>query len=115
MESEEQETQLDPKHRTPALANLIAGYALALGFGILLAMGMGEQATDEIVDEEVVTEGETMAGLRTLPQTKARSFLSSVEAASHGSLVSNGKSPATPRILMERTSLPSLRLLVSWT
>ena len=41
LESEEQETQLDPKHRTPALANLIAGYALALGFGILLAMGMG--------------------------------------------------------------------------
>ena len=28
---EEQETQLDPKHRTPAFANLIAGYALALG------------------------------------------------------------------------------------
>ena len=27
LESEEQETQLDPKHRTPALANLIAGYA----------------------------------------------------------------------------------------
>ncbi|MEC9123106.1 MAG: immunoglobulin-like domain-containing protein, partial [Verrucomicrobiota bacterium] len=67
LESEEQETQLDPKHRTPALANLVAGYALALGFGILLAMGMGEQATDEIVDEEVVTEGETMAAANAAP------------------------------------------------
>ncbi len=67
LESEEQETQLDPKHRTPALANLIAGYALALGFGILLAMGMGEQATDEIVDEGVVTEGETMAAANAAP------------------------------------------------
>ena len=67
LESEEQETQLDPKHRTPALANLIAGYALALGFGILLAIGMGEQTTDEIVDEGVVTEGETMAAANAAP------------------------------------------------
>jgi hypothetical protein len=63
LESEEQETQLDSKHRTPALANLIAGYALALGFGILLAFGMGGQGPEVIVDKEIVKEGETMAAV----------------------------------------------------
>jgi len=65
LESEEQETQLDPKHRTPALANLITGYALALGFGILLAMGMGGQKDQEDQENqtanEEVTEGEIIS------------------------------------------------------
>ena len=81
LESEEQETQLDPKHRTPALANLITGYALALGFGILLAMGMGGQG-DQIVKEqdqtpeEVVTEGEiiSLVGGPSIPWTEGMAW-----------------------------------------
>jgi hypothetical protein len=81
LESEEQETQLDPKHRTPALANLITGYALALGFGILLAMGMGDQG-DQIVKEqdqtpeEVVTEGEiiSLVGGSSIPWTEGMAW-----------------------------------------
>ena len=81
LESEEQETQLDPKHRTPALANLIAGYALALGFTILLAMGMGDQE-DQIVKEqnptpeEVVTEGEiiSLVGGSSIPWTEGMAW-----------------------------------------
>jgi hypothetical protein len=68
LESEEQETQLNPKHRTPALANLVAGYALALGFGILLAFGMGDENAPDIVDGEVVNEGEVVSGLDVLPE-----------------------------------------------
>lgn len=49
LESEEQETQLDSKHRTPALANLVAGYVLALGFGLLLTFSMLNQTPEEIV------------------------------------------------------------------
>ena len=67
LESEEQETQLDPKHRTPALANLVAGYALALGFGILLVFGMSEDSAGELAGDEQIEEGE-MASAAVVPQ-----------------------------------------------
>jgi len=80
LESEEQETQLDPKHRTPALANLITGYALALGFGILLAMGMGGQDDqgdqgNPIANEEI-TEGEiiSLVGGSSIPWTEGMAW-----------------------------------------
>jgi len=64
VESEEQETQLDAKHRTPALASLVAGYTLALAFACLLAVGLnsgGDSDNPEIVnptDLEQIEEGE---------------------------------------------------------
>ena len=38
-ESESAETQLNPKHRGVALASLVAGYTLALGFAAVLFLG----------------------------------------------------------------------------
>lgn len=97
LESEEQETQLDPKHRTPALANLITGYALALGFGILLAMGMGGQG-DQIVDkqdqiaEEVVEEGEiiSLVGGSSIPWTEGMAW---VDPGYHASFDGKDQTP----------------------
>jgi hypothetical protein len=68
LESEEQESQLDPKHRTPALASLIAGYTLALGFGCLLAIAFtsdDQTADGDLVDEspEVIDEGELLSAV----------------------------------------------------
>ena len=73
LESEEQENQLDAKHRTPALASLIAGYTMALGFGVLLAIVLSSGTTSEedgelVTDDEVVEEGEIVSGLDVLPQ-----------------------------------------------
>ena len=73
LESEEQENQLDAKHRTPALASLIAGYTMALGFGVLLAIVLSSGTTPEedgelVTDDEVVEEGEIVSGLDALPQ-----------------------------------------------
>jgi hypothetical protein len=75
LESEEQETQLDAKHRRPALASLIGGYTLALAFGCLLAIVLssanspedGEVADKDFSDPEVVSEGEVVSGLNILP------------------------------------------------
>lgn len=73
LDSEEQENQLDAKHRTPALASLIAGYTMALGFGVLLAIVLSSGTTSEedvelVTDDEVVEEGEIVSGLDVLPQ-----------------------------------------------
>ena len=73
LDSEEQENQLDAKHRTPALASLIAGYTMALGFGVLLAIVLSSGTTPEedgelVTDDEVVEEGEIVSGLGVLPQ-----------------------------------------------
>ena len=73
LESEEQENQLDAKHRTPALASLIAGYTMALGFGVLLAIVLSsgkstEEGEELVTDDEVVEEGEIVSGLDALPQ-----------------------------------------------
>jgi hypothetical protein len=40
--SQSEERELNPKHRTVALSSLIAGYALALGFGAL-TLSNGDQ------------------------------------------------------------------------
>ena len=67
------------KHRTPALASLIAGYTMALGFGVLLAIVLSSGTTSEedgelVTDDEVVEEGEIVSGLDALPQESDRHF-----------------------------------------
>ena len=57
-----EESQLNPKHRTAALSSLIAGYVLALGFGLLLVMGTDEP--EQITAEnEVIEEGEMVSAV----------------------------------------------------
>lgn len=56
-ESESAETQLNPKHRAVALASLVAGYALALGFAAILFLG-SDNPHPTVADDAVVEEGE---------------------------------------------------------
>ena len=57
-----EESQLNPKHRTAALSSLIAGYVLALGFGILLVMGT-EESEPIANEDEAIEEGEMVSAV----------------------------------------------------
>ena len=58
-ESQSEERELNPKHRTVALSSLAAGYALALGFGALLYWG-SQQDPQVVVNETITEEGEVV-------------------------------------------------------
>jgi len=58
-ESQSEERELNPKHRTIALTSLAAGYALALGFGALLYWG-SQQDPQVLVNETITEEGEVV-------------------------------------------------------
>ncbi len=59
-ESQEQTTELNPKHRSVALSSLIAGYALAAGFCLLLVLNPNDQ--DLVVENDVdAQEGEILS------------------------------------------------------
>ncbi|MDG1325751.1 MAG: DUF5011 domain-containing protein, partial [Opitutales bacterium] len=57
VETQSDEQNLNPKHRTIALSSLAAGYVLALGFAGLLFWG-SEQSPDVVAEDSVVGEGE---------------------------------------------------------
>lgn len=61
-ESQSEDLQLNPKHRTAAISSLVAGYALAVGFALLLVMG-GDEPQSITTNEEITTEGEIVAGV----------------------------------------------------
>ena len=58
-ESQSEERELNPKHRTVALSSLAAGYALALGFGALLYWG-SQQDPQVVVNDSITEEGEVV-------------------------------------------------------
>lgn len=58
-ESQSEERELNPKHRTVALSSLAAGYALALGFGALLYWG-SQQDLQVVVNDSITEEGEVV-------------------------------------------------------
>jgi hypothetical protein len=58
-ESQSEERELNPKHRTVALSSLAAGYALALGFGALLYWG-SQQDPQVVVTDSITEEGEVV-------------------------------------------------------
>ena len=61
IEEEVEETSINAKHRPLALGNLIGGYALAVAFAAIVAVGMSEEAPAEEVaeaEEATVEEGE---------------------------------------------------------
>ena len=58
-ESQSEERELNPKHRTVALSSLAAGYALALGFGALLYWG-SQQDPQVVINDSITEEGEVV-------------------------------------------------------
>lgn len=58
-ESQSEERELNPKHRTVALSSLAAGYALALGFGALLYWG-SQQDPQVVINDSITEEGEVI-------------------------------------------------------
>ena len=58
-ESQSEERELNPKHRTVALSSLAAGYALALGFGALLYWGSQEDP-QVVINDSITEEGEVV-------------------------------------------------------
>ena len=58
-ESQSEERELNPKHRTVALSSLAAGYALALGFGALLYWG-SQHDPQVVINDSITEEGEVV-------------------------------------------------------
>ena len=58
-ESQSEERELNPKHRTVALSSLAAGYALALGFGALLYWG-SQHDPQVVINDSITEEGEVI-------------------------------------------------------
>ena len=59
-EIQEESTVLNPKHKSLALSSLVAGYVLAVGFGLLLILGPSEK-NDEVAEDIVSEEGEIIS------------------------------------------------------
>ena len=59
-EIQEEITVLNPKHKSLALSSLVAGYVLAVGFGLLLILGPSEK-NDEVAEDIVSEEGEIIS------------------------------------------------------
>ena len=60
IDEEVEETSINAKHRPIALGNLIGGYAFAVAFAVLVALGMSDDGTEVAQNEDQVTvdEGE---------------------------------------------------------
>ena len=52
IDEEVEETSINAKHRPIALGNLIGGYAFAVAFAVLVALGMSDDGTDVDDDDE---------------------------------------------------------------
>jgi len=60
IDEEVEETSINAKHRPIALGNLIGGYAFAVAFAVLIALGMSDDSAEvaQNEDKETVDEGE---------------------------------------------------------
>jgi len=60
IDEEVEETSINAKHRPIALGNLIGGYAFAVAFAVLVALGMSDDGVEvaQNEDQETVDEGE---------------------------------------------------------
>ena len=61
-DSQSEDSQFNPKHRTAAISSLAAGYILAAGFCVLLVMG-SDEPEQSVTEPGVATEGEIVAAV----------------------------------------------------